>query len=64
MRYPKVLERVDSPEQIFHLSFSLGAPEHNQRRNDSDEYAKLQRNEEHDNTKGVTQRREEQFSTG
>ena len=27
MRYPKVLERVDSPEQIFHRSFSLGAPE-------------------------------------
>ena len=27
MHYPKVLERVDSPEQIFHRSFSLGAPE-------------------------------------
>ena len=26
MYYPKVLERVDSPEQIFHRSFSLGAP--------------------------------------
>ena len=26
MHYPKVLERVDSPEQIFHRSFSLGAP--------------------------------------
>ena len=28
MRYPKVLERVDSPEQIFRQSFSLGAPLH------------------------------------
>ena len=28
MHYPKVLERVDSPEQIFHRSFSLGAPSH------------------------------------
>ena len=27
MHYPKVLERVDSPEQIFHRRFSLGAPE-------------------------------------
>ena len=27
MHYPKVLERVDSPEQIFHRSFSLGAPD-------------------------------------
>ena len=27
MHYPKVSERVDSPEQIFHRSFSLGAPE-------------------------------------
>ena len=27
MHYPKVLERVDFPEQIFHRSFSLGAPE-------------------------------------
>ena len=27
MHYPKVLERVDSPEQIFHRSFFLGAPE-------------------------------------
>ena len=27
MHYPKVLERVDSPEQILHRSFSLGAPE-------------------------------------
>ena len=27
MYYPKVLERVDSPEQIFHRSFSLGAPD-------------------------------------
>ena len=27
MHYPKVLEQVDSPEQIFHRSFSLGAPE-------------------------------------
>ena len=27
MHYPKVLERVGSPEQIFHRSFSLGAPE-------------------------------------
>ena len=26
MHYPKVLEGVDSPEQIFHRSFSLGAP--------------------------------------
>ena len=26
MHYPKVLERVDFPEQIFHRSFSLGAP--------------------------------------
>ena len=26
MHYPKVLERVDSPEQIFHRNFSLGAP--------------------------------------
>ena len=26
MHYPKVLERVDSPEQILHRSFSLGAP--------------------------------------
>ena len=26
MRYPKVLEWADSPEQIFHRSFSLGAP--------------------------------------
>ena len=26
MHYPKVLERADSPEQIFHRSFSLGAP--------------------------------------
>ena len=26
MYYPKVLERVDFPEQIFHRSFSLGAP--------------------------------------
>ena len=26
IHYPKVLERVDSPEQIFHRSFSLGAP--------------------------------------
>ena len=26
MHFPKVLERVDSPEQIFHGSFSLGAP--------------------------------------
>ena len=25
MHYPKVLERVDSPEQIFHRSFSLGS---------------------------------------
>ena len=28
MHYPKVLERVDFPEQIFHRRFSLGAPEH------------------------------------
>ena len=28
MHYPKVLERVDSPEQIFHRSFPLGAPEY------------------------------------
>ena len=27
MHYRKVLERVDSPEQIFHRRFSLGAPE-------------------------------------
>ena len=27
MHYPKVLERVGSPEQIFHRSFSLGAPD-------------------------------------
>ena len=27
MHFPKVLERVDSPEQIFHRSFSLGAPD-------------------------------------
>ena len=27
MRHPKVLERVDSPEQVFSRSFSLGAPE-------------------------------------
>ena len=27
MHYPKVLERVDFPEQIFHRSFSLGAPD-------------------------------------
>ena len=27
MHYPKVSERVVSPEQIFHRSFSLGAPE-------------------------------------
>ena len=27
MHYPKVLERVNSPEQIFHRSFSLGAPD-------------------------------------
>ena len=27
MHYPKVLERVDSPEQIFHRRFSLGAPD-------------------------------------
>ena len=27
MHYPKVLERVDSPEEIFYRSFSLGAPE-------------------------------------
>ena len=27
MHYPKVLERVDFPEQIFHRSYSLGAPE-------------------------------------
>ena len=27
MYYPKVLERVDSPEQIFHRSFLLGAPD-------------------------------------
>ena len=27
MHYPKVLERVDSPEQIFHRSFPLGAPD-------------------------------------
>ena len=26
MHYPKDLERVDSPKQIFHRSFSLGAP--------------------------------------
>ena len=26
MHYPKVLERVGFPEQIFHRSFSLGAP--------------------------------------
>ena len=26
MHYPKVLERVDFPEQIFHRSFSLGVP--------------------------------------
>ena len=25
MQYPKVLERVDSPEQIFYRSFLLGA---------------------------------------
>ena len=30
MYYPKVLERVDSPEQIFHRSFSLGAPDFEQ----------------------------------
>ena len=29
MHYPKVLERVDSPEQIFHRRFSLGAPDAN-----------------------------------
>ena len=28
MHYPKVLERVDSPEEIFHRSFSLGAPDY------------------------------------
>ena len=27
MHYPKVLERVDFPEQIFHRIFSLGAPD-------------------------------------
>ena len=27
MHYPKVLERVGSPEQIFHRRFSLGAPD-------------------------------------
>ena len=27
MHHPKVLERVDSPEQTFHRSFSLGAPD-------------------------------------
>ena len=27
MHYPKVLERVDTPEQIFHRSFSLGTPD-------------------------------------
>ena len=27
MHYPKVLKGVDSPEQIFHRSFLLGAPE-------------------------------------
>ena len=27
MHYPKVLKRVDFPEQIFHRSFSLGAPD-------------------------------------
>ena len=27
MHYPKVLERVDFPEQIFHRSFSLGVPD-------------------------------------
>ena len=27
MHYPKVLERVGSPEQIFHRSFALGAPD-------------------------------------
>ena len=25
MHYPKVLERIVSPEEIFHRSFSLGA---------------------------------------
>ena len=42
----------------------LDGDKHNQRRNDSDDYAKLQRNEEHDDTKRATRRREEQFSTG
>ena len=32
MHYPKVLERVDSPEQIFHRGFSLGAPEQTNQR--------------------------------
>ena len=31
MHYPKVLERVGTPEQIVHRSFSLGAPEVMQR---------------------------------
>ena len=31
MHYPKVLERVDFPEQIFHRSFPLGAPDTEQR---------------------------------
>ena len=55
---------VDEMKSQLTTQRRLDGDKHNQRRNDSDDCAKLRRNEEHDDTKRVTRRREEQFSMG